>query len=189
VIRVIVLVVNLAVQQLEAERYAVAFGYGWVRIGFTLGSLRRLMVLFEVLSPDDCAAELFRKGSSGRRKNVVIERNSRGVITTAEARDIANLYVFGARRGKRRLQGGTKLGGAIQVTTEIATDSQVGFGRDGEMKMRIKACDTMNLVERGLGSLRKRFQLRLWQKAMTSLDSAEVVEDQGARLKGVNGAE
>jgi hypothetical protein len=30
--------------------------------------------------------------------------------------------------------------------------------------------------------LRKGFQLRFWQKAVASLDSAKVVEDHGARL-------
>ena len=48
--------------------------------------------------------------------------------------------------------------------------------------MGIKACDTVNLVQGRLCSLRKRLKLRFWQKTMTSLDSAKVVEDHCARL-------
>ena len=48
--------------------------------------------------------------------------------------------------------------------------------------MGIKACDAVNLIQGRLGSLRKRLELRFWQKTVTSLNSAKVVEDHCARL-------
>jgi hypothetical protein len=50
------------------------------------------------------------------------------------------------------------------------------------MKMGIKTGDTMNLIQGRLRSLRKRFELRFWQKTVTSLNSTKVVEDHGACL-------
>src|ERR1700730_10490149 len=50
------------------------------------------------------------------------------------------------------------------------------------MKMGIKTCDAMNLIQGRLCSLRKRLELRFWQKTVTSLNSAKVVEDHCARL-------
>ena len=81
------------------------------------------------------------------------------------------------------MQGGAKFRGSIQVATQIGADSQVGFGRNGKLKVGIKTGDAVDLVKGSLRSQRKRFELRFWQKAMTSLNSAKVVEDQGARLK------
>ena len=48
------------------------------------------------------------------------------------------------------------------------------------MKMRIKARYAMNLIKRSLRALRKRFELRLGQEAVSKLDSPQVVEDHGA---------
>ena len=48
--------------------------------------------------------------------------------------------------------------------------------------MGVKACDAVNLIQRRLCSLRKKLKLRLWQKTVTSLNSAKVVEDHCARL-------
>lgn len=48
--------------------------------------------------------------------------------------------------------------------------------------MRIKACDAVNLIQGCLRSLRKRLELSLRQKTVTSLNCAKVVEDHCARL-------
>ena len=56
------------------------------------------------------------------------------------------------------------------------------------MKMGIKAGDAVNLIQGRLGALGKRLELRLWQKTVTSLNSAKVVEDHCARLNDVYAA-
>ncbi len=48
--------------------------------------------------------------------------------------------------------------------------------------MGIKACDAVNLIQGRLRPLRKRLELRLRQKTVTSLNCAKVVEDHCARL-------
>jgi hypothetical protein len=50
------------------------------------------------------------------------------------------------------------------------------------MKMGLKAGDAVNLIQGRLGALRKRLKLRFWQKTVTNLNSAKVVEDHCARL-------
>jgi len=77
------------------------------------------------------------------------------VIAATEARNVPNLNIFGARRGKGGLEYRAKFRGAIQMATEIRAHSQIGSGWNGEVKMRIEAGDTVNLVERCLGTLGK----------------------------------
>ena len=88
-------------------------------------------------------------------KNVIVEGNCGRVIAATEAGDVANLNIFGARRGKGGLQCGAKFGGAIQMATHVRADAKIGPGWNGEVKMRIKTGDAVNLVERRLGALGK----------------------------------
>ena len=45
------------------------------------------------------------------------------------------------------------------------------------MKVRIKAGDTMELVERSLRAFRKGLEFRLWQIPETQLDGSQFVKD------------
>jgi hypothetical protein len=46
--------------------------------------------------------------------------------------------------------------------------------------MRIEAGDAMDLIQRRVRTLGKRFEFRLGQEAVAKLDSSQVVEDHGA---------
>ena len=46
--------------------------------------------------------------------------------------------------------------------------------------MRIKTGDAMNLIQRRVRTLGKRFEFRLGQEAVAKLNSSQVVEDHGA---------
>ena len=46
--------------------------------------------------------------------------------------------------------------------------------------MRIEACDAVDLIQRSVCALGKRFEFRLGQEAVAKLDSSQVVEDHGA---------
>ena len=107
------------------------------------------------------------------------------MIAAAETRNVAYLHIFGARVGERGLQCGAQVRSAIQMATHVGADAQIGPGRNGELKMRIKTGHAMNLVQRCLGALGKRFEFRFWQKTVTSLNGSKVVEDHGARLTGL----
>ena len=48
------------------------------------------------------------------------------------------------------------------------------------MKVRIKARNAMNLIERGLCAYGKRFKFPFWQETVTQLNCPQVVEDHGA---------
>jgi hypothetical protein len=48
--------------------------------------------------------------------------------------------------------------------------------------MRVKAGDTVDLIERNLAALRQAFQLCLGQKSVPKLYRAQIVEDHGANL-------
>src|SRR6266403_2604181 len=48
------------------------------------------------------------------------------------------------------------------------------------MKVRVKTCHTMNLIERRLRARGQRLQFRPGQKAVAKLDGAQVVKDHGA---------
>ena len=48
------------------------------------------------------------------------------------------------------------------------------------MKMRVETCHAVDLVERRLGALRKSFEFRFGEKAVSKLDGSKVVEDLSA---------
>ena len=77
-----------------------------------------------------------------------------------------------------------QIGGAVEVAAHIGTNANVYFRRRGEMKVRIKTGDAVNLIERRAGAQRKGFELGLRQEAMAMLNGSQIVEDHVAsRLK------
>ena len=137
----------------------------------------------ELFAADDRPGELFGGTGGDTGKNMVVERNCGSMIAASEAGDVANLYILGAGVSESGLQRGAQLRRAVEMATHVGADAQVGLGRNGELKMRIKTGDAVNLVERRLRALGKRFEFRFWQKTVTQLDGSKVVEDHGARLK------
>ena len=71
------------------------------------------------------------------------------------------------------------------MATHVGANAQIGPGRNGELKMRVKTGHAVNLVQRRLGPLGKRFEFRFWQKTVTSLNGSKIVEDHGARLNAL----
>lgn len=141
--------------------------------------------LAQLFAADDSASELFSGAGGDGGKDMVVERNCGGMIAAAEARDVAYLHVFGPRICKRRLQRGAQFQCAVEMAAHVGADAQVGPGRNGELEMRVETGYAVNLVQRRLGALGKRFEFRFWQKTVTSLDGSKVVEDHGARLNAL----
>ena len=67
--------------------------------------------------------------------------------------------------------------GAAEVTREIGADLNIdGWGRR-EAEVREKARESVQLVQRGLNSLRQRLERALREVAVLSLNRAKVVDD------------
>ena len=119
----------------------------------------------------------FRGGRAQASKNFIVNRHRWCLIAAAQAAHILNLDIFGPRACKTAQQFGTQFAGGIQVAAHVGTHADFRLGRRDQMKMRIKAGYAVELVERSLRVMRKRFQLRLRQVTVAQLNGPQVVKD------------
>jgi hypothetical protein len=138
------------------------------------------MAIGDCLAPRSGSNDLLGVRRSHVCKNLIINGNRGSVIAATETRNVANQKVLRFRIGEAALEIGAKFAGAVEMAAHIRTNADVDSRRWGEMKMRIKTGDAVNLIERGLRALRQTFKLRFREEAVAKLDSPEVVEDQGA---------
>src|SRR6266850_1032524 len=96
------------------------------------------------------ASDLFDARRSDIRENVIVDGCGGGVVAAAEAGNIANLHVLGARIGEAAFEIGAQFAGAVEMATHVRTDTNFRLGRRCEMKMGIKTGDAVNLIERDL---------------------------------------
>ena len=85
-----------------------------VRIGFAFHAGLRWMRLVDVFTADRTPRELFGMIGSDVRKNVIVDGDSGSVIAAAEAGNVANLDVIGARTCEAALEIGAQLAGAVE---------------------------------------------------------------------------
>src|SRR5208282_4961979 len=67
-----------------------------------------------------------------------------------------------------------------QVAAHVRANTNIRLRRRHELKVRIKAGDTVDLIEGSVRALGKGFEFRLGQEAVAKLNSSQVVEDHGA---------
>jgi hypothetical protein len=99
------------------------------------------------------------------------------VVAAAETGNVANLHVFGAAACKAPLKLRAQFASAPEMAAHVRTDTNFGFGRGRQVKMRVKTSDAVNLVKRSVRAMGKSFELRFGQKAVAKLDGTKVVED------------
>jgi hypothetical protein len=160
----------------EVPQYGIFFAAS-IRIGRTgytcLVDLRSV----ECFAANRSAPQLFGLFGGDFSKNFVVDSDSWRLIASAEAADIFDLHIYGICRRKSSDQIGAQFAGTIQMTAHIGADVNFSFGRKGQMKMRIKAGDAVELIERSLRALRKGLQLCDWQIPEAQLDGSQFVED------------
>jgi len=72
--------------------------------------------------------------------------------------------------------------GAAQMTGHVLANAHVCFRRRRQMKMRIKASDTVQAIQRHINFFGESFQLIGWQVAELALNFPELTENQGEEI-------
>src|SRR5882724_499680 len=135
----------------ESANDAVFFGIS-VRIGFAFDARGPRMGLKNFFAANSAASHLFGKRGGDIRENMIVDGGGGGVIAAAEAGNIADLHVLGARIGEAAFEIGSQFAGAVEMATHVCTDANFRLGRRREMKMGIKTGDAMDLIERDLAA-------------------------------------
>ena len=118
------------------------------------GNARLLgMRLVNVVAANGATGDQLGMRGGDNREDVIVDGNCGSMIAAAEAGNIAYLHLFGARIGEAAFEIGAQLASAVEMTAHVGTDANLRFRRRREVKMRIKTCDAMNLVERRLVAL------------------------------------
>jgi hypothetical protein len=107
-----------------------------------------------------------------------VDRHGRRFIATAEAGHALHLNFWVYRFPAFAIESGAKLGGAAKMAGHILANTHVHFGWRCEVKMGIKACNTVQTVERKVNFGGEILQLVGRQVAELTLNLPQFVKDQ-----------
>jgi len=160
----------------EFAEGAVFFVVG-IRVGAAADARSLRMIGTQLFTASGAAGKLFDLIGGGGVEDGVVDGDSGRTIAAAEAADALDLELPRAGAGEAAGEFGAKFAGAVETATHVGADQDFGVGGRREMEVRIETSDAVELVERSLRAVGKRFEFGLRQIAATRLDGSQFVED------------
>jgi hypothetical protein len=87
--------------------------------------------------------------------DLVVYGDGQRLIASPEAAYVFHLDVFGTHAGKPAQEFGAKIARAVQVAAHVVAQANFRLGGRSQMEVRVKAGNTVKLVERSLRAFRK----------------------------------